>query len=53
MATEEKLTEKFKDLEAEKLLQLVRVAEMSERYDDMCFFVKLLVQKKTAAGFVC
>jgi tetratricopeptide (TPR) repeat protein len=33
------------DLEADQLVYLARVAETAERYDDMCQFVKLIVQK--------
>jgi hypothetical protein len=39
-----------KDLGVEKLLELVRVAETAERYDDMCQFVKALVEEKSKKG---
>ena len=48
--TEERLTEKFASLDKDKLLQLVRSSEMSERYTDMCHFIKQLVQMKTKDG---
>ncbi|MES1915897.1 MAG: hypothetical protein MHM6MM_007780 [Cercozoa sp. M6MM] len=35
------------ELTTEQLVQLARVAEQAERYDDMCKFMKALVQKKT------
>ncbi|ETO05653.1 14-3-3 protein eta [Reticulomyxa filosa] len=37
-------------LEAPQLVELVRVAETAERYEDMCKFVKALVETKTAKG---
>jgi len=40
----------FDDVEADKLTELVRLAEMAERYEDMCFFVRKLVEKRAAAG---
>jgi 14-3-3 protein epsilon len=39
-----------KDLEVKKLVELVRVAETAERYEDMCKFVKQLVELKSAKG---
>jgi len=36
----------FGSLEAPQLVELVRVAETAERYEDMCKFVKALVEKK-------
>jgi 14-3-3 protein epsilon len=44
------LAAQFSALDVEKLLQLVRVSELAERYEDMCWFVRQLVEKKTAAG---
>merc|ERR1719361_775353 len=38
----------IKDLDQTKLVELVRVAETAERYEDMCTFVKQLVEKKSA-----
>jgi len=38
------------DLSAEKLVELIRVAETSERYEDMCKFVRRLVEQKSADG---
>jgi len=38
------------DISVEKLVDLIRVAETSERYMDMCKFVRLLVQKKSEKG---
>jgi len=38
------------DLELAKLVELVRVAETAERYEDMCKFVQKLVEKKSAKG---
>jgi tetratricopeptide (TPR) repeat protein len=40
----------FGSLDAPQLVELVRVAETAERYEDMCRFVKALVQNKTAKG---
>jgi len=40
----------FGSLEAPQLVELIRVAETAERYEDMCKFVKALVQNKTAKG---
>merc|ERR1712157_715833 len=40
--------ELIKDLDAKKLVELVRVAETAERYDDMCKFVGKLVKLKAA-----
>jgi hypothetical protein len=42
----------FDDVDVEKLTELVRLAEMAERYEDMCFFVRKLVEKRSAAGKV-
>ena len=39
----------FGSHDANSLQQLVRIAEMAERYDDMCFFVKKLVVNKSSA----
>jgi len=39
-----------KDLDVQKLVELVRVAETAERYEDMCRFVNKLVQMKSAKG---
>jgi len=36
------------DLSVEKLVELVRVAETAERYEDMCKFVRKLVETKSA-----
>jgi len=38
------------DLDIKKLVELVRVAETAERYEDMCRFVNKLVQMKSAKG---
>jgi len=40
----------FGTLDAPQLVELIRVAETAERYEDMCKFVKALVQNKTAKG---
>jgi len=40
----------FGSLDAPQLVELVRVAETAERYEDMCKFVKALVQNKTNKG---
>jgi len=40
----------FGALDAPQLVELVRVAETAERYEDMCKFVKALVQNKTSKG---
>lgn len=42
------LDELAQDLEIKKLVELVRVAETAERYEDMCKFVKKLVEQKSA-----
>jgi 14-3-3 protein epsilon len=47
--TDTVLETEFGSKTADDLLQLVRISEMSERYEDMCFFVKKLVQVKAAA----
>merc|ERR1719326_984416 len=39
-----------KDLDIKKLVDLVRVAETAERYEDMCRFVKRLVTMKSKKG---
>jgi len=39
-----------KDLDVQKLVELVRVAETAERYEDMCKFVNKLVQMKSGKG---
>jgi len=49
MDVEAQLEKEFASKSAEELLQLVRVSEMAERYEDMCYFVKKLVQKKSEA----
>merc|ERR1711928_48508 len=38
------------DLEIKKLVELVRVAETAERYEDMCKFVEKLVKMKSKKG---
>jgi len=38
------------DLDVDKLVELVRVAETAERYEDMCKFVRRLVEKKSKNG---
>jgi len=38
------------DLELKKLVELVRVAETAERYEDMCKFVEKLVKMKSKKG---
>jgi len=38
------------DLEIKKLVELVRVAETAERYEDMCKFVEKLVKMKSEKG---
>jgi len=50
MSNRTNLSEFGKDLGVEKLLELVRVAETAERYDDMCQFVKALVEEKSKKG---
>jgi len=35
-----------KDLDVKKLVELIRIAETAERYDDMCKFVAMLVKLK-------
>jgi len=40
----------FGDLAEDKLVELVRVAETAERYEDMCKFVRKLVQVKSSKG---
>jgi len=50
MSNRTNLNEFGKDLGVEKLLELVRVAETAERYDDMCQFVKALVEEKSKKG---
>jgi len=40
----------FGDLAEDKLVELVRVAETAERYEDMCKFVKKLVEVKSSKG---
>merc|ERR1719168_568964 len=40
----------IKDLGIVKLVELVRVAETAERYEDMCKFVAKLVKMKSAKG---
>jgi len=34
----------------DKLLELVRLSENSERYEDMCKFIKKLVESKSSQG---
>jgi len=38
------------DLDLKKLVELVRVSETAERYEDMCKFVRTLVEMKSAKG---
>ena len=38
------------DLDLKKLVELVRVAETAERYEDMCKFVEKLVKMKSEKG---
>jgi len=38
------------DLDIKKLVELIRVAETAERYEDMCKFVEKLVKMKSAKG---
>jgi hypothetical protein len=45
-----KLEAEFASLEADKLLQLVRVSEMAERFEDMCWLVKRLVTKRVESN---
>jgi len=40
----------FGDLAEDKLVELVRVAETAERYEDMCKFVRKLVEAKSSKG---
>jgi len=40
----------FGDLAENKLVELVRVAETAERYEDMCKFVRKLVEVKSSKG---
>jgi len=40
----------FGDLAEDKLVELVRVAETAERYEDMCKFVRKLVEVKSSKG---
>jgi hypothetical protein len=42
------LNDAFKDADLPTITELVRLAEMSERYEDMCFFARLMVEKKSA-----
>jgi len=44
------LTDLIADLDIKKLVELVRVAETAERYEDMCKFVKKLVEMKSKKG---
>jgi len=44
------LDDLIKDLDIHKLVELVRVAETAERYEDMCKFVKRLVEMKSKEG---
>eukprot|EP01083_Nonionella_stella_P148109 468335_1 len=44
------LLDKADNLTPEKLLQLARVAEKAERYEDMCAYMKALVGKKQGDG---
>jgi tetratricopeptide (TPR) repeat protein len=53
MATDDGATvtlDGFGDISAASLVELVRVAETAERYEDMCKFVKKLVEVKTDKG---
>ena len=38
------------DLDVKKLVELIRVSETAERYEDMCKFVEKLVKMKSAKG---
>jgi len=50
-STDDNLLKHFGDnLSEEDLLSLARVAEASERYPDMCMFMKQLVQEKCKGG---
>jgi len=40
----------IQELDIKKLVELVRVAETAERYEDMCRFVQTLVKMKSAKG---
>jgi tetratricopeptide (TPR) repeat protein len=42
--------ENFGEVTTEQLVELVRVAETAERYDDMCKFMKQLVLVRTKSG---
>ena len=44
------MNEQNRDLEIKKLVELVRVAETAERYEDMCKFVYKLVTLKSEKG---
>jgi len=44
------LNDLIADLDLKKLVELVRVAETAERYEDMCKFVQKLVTMKSAKG---
>jgi len=44
------LNELIADLDIKKLVELVRVAETAERYEDMCKFVEKLVKMKSKNG---
>jgi len=51
MSTDAGVTlEGFGTISAANLVELVRVAETAERYEDMCKFVKKLVEVKTSKG---
>jgi 14-3-3 protein epsilon len=49
-AQEQKVCSLADGLEAAKVVDIVRIAETAERYEDMCVFVKKLVKLKSAKG---
>ena len=50
MATPQNCDSLIADLDISKLLELIRVAETAERYEDMCKFVEKLVKMKSEKG---
>merc|ERR1712066_43932 len=40
----------IKDMDAQQLLTMIRVAEAAERYEDMCRMMKQLVEMKSKNG---
>jgi hypothetical protein len=48
-STSAALSGAFSDASASDLLELVRWAETAERYEDMCYFSRCLVEKRSAA----